>query len=224
MYRGIETLSQRTSGARTTKEKNPKIEVIKLGKSSEYHKYWEIFRNSIPLWWEEFGESMRKLPKIGPNVKDTGALVVSVGSELGDRWFHLPMRLATEIGAILFSSLTKKGPVSGNKELKEAIEYIVTNLEVYLLLVDDDPAGYATIVPNNQLDYENTFRIRELLVLRYYRGKGYADLFLDKIMKDQRSNGMQYCILQVHEANKKAIGLYKKHKFKPMSHTLFKKI
>lgn len=190
MYRGIETLSQRTSGARTTKEKNPKIEVIKLGKSSEYHKYWEIFRNSIPLWWEEFNESMRKLPKIGPNVKDTRTLVGS----------------------------------ARNKELNEAIEYTITNLEVYLLLVDDDPAGYATIGFNHQVDYENTFRIRELLVLRYYRGKGYADIFLDKIMKDQRSNGMQYCILQVHEANKKAMGLYKKHKFKPMSHTLFRKV
>lgn len=73
----------------------------------------------------------------------------------------------------------------------------------YALIYNDKIIGYTGIRPE-----EDRMFLSKLYVLKDYRGKGYANILLNKAFEDSRKNGLDKIYLTVNRNNKNAIELY----------------
>ena len=115
----------------------------------------------------------------------------------------VPARLAD---AVLIKNIDD---VSFDKVFHEDLLYYEecfnNNYDIYLLMIDDLPAGEIIL----RKEDENTLAIESFAIVPQCRKRGLSKYLLDFI--DECAKGYNKIILEVYVNNKKAIDIYSKH-------------
>lgn len=87
------------------------------------------------------------------------------------------------------------------------------NAEFLTLYYDEKLAAFVAFYCNDEKN--KTAYLSLIAVLERYEGRGFGGVMLDKAIEISRENGMKKILLEVREANERAVSMYQKKGFQP---------
>jgi GNAT superfamily N-acetyltransferase len=128
--------------------------------------------------------------------------------------------------ALFEAQLLEHGIVTGRDDLKSAVQTVVAEPRYGFMLVasgvDGEPVGVAYASCLLSLEHGGISGwLEELFVLPQWRNLGIGSQLITAVVADARKLGWRAIDLEVESGHHRAISLYARHQFQPLSRTRY---